>query len=183
MPVLFVLSYLYWPGQMEGVGLFAFACWLLFVVGFVVLTVYDLKWFLLPNKVVFPLIGLAIILVMGRLLFGADWQQALGSLAGAAVIWGVFYAIYRFSKGEWIGFGDVKLAVVLGVLAGGVLPAFALLFIASLIGVLASLPLVIAGKANRKSHLPFGPMLIAATIIIVLFGQALVDWYANLLII
>jgi prepilin signal peptidase PulO-like enzyme (type II secretory pathway) len=176
---LFVLSYIYWPESMEGTGLFAFVCWLLFLVGFVALAVYDLKWFLLPNTVVFPLIGLTAVLVVGRLILSGDWGQALGSVVGAAVIWGLFYLIHIFSKGEWIGFGDVKLAVALGALAGGILPALTLLFIASFIGLLASLPLVLAGKANRKSHLPFGPMLIAATVVVVLFGPNIIDWYAH----
>ena len=54
-------------------------------------------------------------------------------------------------------------------------------FIASVLGMVASVPLVITGKANRKSHLPFGPLLIAGTIIVVLFGEQLTNWYAGLL--
>lgn len=181
IPALFVLSYLFWPEPFSGAGLFAFVCWLGFLVGFVALAVYDLKWFLLPNAIVFPLIGLTGVLVAGRLVLGGGWQQALGSAIGALVIWGTFYLIFRISKGAWIGFGDVKLAVVLGALAGGALQSLVLLFIASTIGTVAALPLVLAGKANRKSHLPFGPMLIAATVIVVLFGSAMIDWYSDLM--
>lgn len=182
VPALFVLSYHFWPEALQGAGWFAFICWLVFVVGFVALAVYDFKWFLLPNVIVFPLMGLAAILVVGRLVLGGTLDQALGSLAGAAVIWGLFYFIFYISKGEWIGFGDVKLAVILGVLAGGILPALILLFLASFIGIIVSLPMVIAGKAGRKSHVPFGPMLIAATVIVVLFGGNIADWYSNLLV-
>lgn len=181
LPALFVVSYLFWPEPLQGSGLFVFILWLVFLVGFTALAVYDLKWFLLPDVVVFPLIGLAVVQVIGRLLFfGGTWQELLGSVLGAVVISGLFYLIFTISKGAWIGFGDVKLAIALGLLAGGALPALLVLFMASLLGTLLSLPLVITGKANRKSHLPFGPMLIAGLIIVVLFGQIMIDWYANL---
>jgi leader peptidase (prepilin peptidase)/N-methyltransferase len=146
--------------------------------------VYDLKWFLLPDVIVFPLIGLAAVQVLGRVLFfDAGWGELGGGLIGAAVISGLFYLIFVISKGKWIGFGDVKLAIVLGLLAGGALPALLVLFVASMLGTLLALPLVIAGKAGRKSHLPFGPMLIAGIIVVVLFGQAIIDWYTNLVLI
>lgn len=183
VPALFVLSYVFWPEPLEGYGLFSFVLWLVSLVGFIALAVYDLKWFLLPNVIVFPLIGLAAVQVVARLVFfDGTWQTALGSVAGAAVISGLFYGIYAASKGRWIGFGDVKLAIALGLLAGGILPALVLLFVASFVGVLSSLPLLLAGKANRKSHLPFGPMLITGLIIVMLFGQAIIDWYTNIIL-
>ena len=179
---LFVVSYLFWPQPLQGGEWFVFSCWMIFLVGFVALAVYDLKWFLLPNVIVFPLIGLAFAHVIGKLLLGGGWQEALGSLAGAGVMSGLFYLIFALSKGQWIGFGDVKLAIVLGILAGGVLPALLVLFVASVLGTLVSLPLVLAGRANRKSRLPFGPMLITGTVVVVLFGQAIIDWYSKLIV-
>jgi len=181
LPVLFVASYIYWPQPFEGVGLYAFVFWLVFLVGFTALAVYDLKWFLLPNVIVFPLMGLAVAQVLGVLIFfNGSWHDVVGSALGAAIISGLFLLIYTVSKGVWIGFGDVKLGVVLGLLAGGALPALLLLFSASFLGMLISLPMMLSGKANRKSHLPFGPLLIAGTIIVVLFGASIIDWYTNL---
>ncbi|HTH72241.1 MAG TPA: prepilin peptidase [Candidatus Pristimantibacillus sp.] len=183
LPILFVVSYIYWPEPLSGAGLYSFIFWLIFLVGFVALAVYDLKWFLLPNVIVFPLIALAVVDVAGRaLLFRGGWQDLLGSAVGAAIISGLFFLIYQFSRGRWIGFGDVKLAIVLGLLAGGSLPALLVLFIASLVGTVFSLPMVVAGRASRKSHLPFGPMLIIGVIVVVLFGQAIIDWYTSFVI-
>lgn len=183
VPALFTASYVFWPEPLEGAGLYAFVFWLVFVVGLVALAVYDLKWMLLPDVIVFPLIGLAALQVLGRfILFDGSWQELMGSLTGAAVISGIFYGIFALSKGTWIGFGDVKLAIVLGLLAGGVVPALLVLFVASVIGSLLALPLVLTGRASRKSHLPFGPMLIAGVVVVVLFGQAIIDWYANLVL-
>jgi prepilin signal peptidase PulO-like enzyme (type II secretory pathway) len=183
LPVLFLASYVYWPEPLQGAGLFVFGLWLVFLVGFVALAVYDLKWFLLPDVIVFPLIGLALLQVLALpLFFGESWSTVLGSALGALLMSGLFFLIYVISKGSWIGFGDVKLAVVLGLLAGGPLAALLVLFVASVLGSLLSLPLVAAGKATRKSHLPFGPLLIMGLIVVVLFGVAIVDWYTRLII-
>ncbi len=183
LPALFVLSYLAWPGSLQGGGLFAFVLWLIFLIGFVALSVYDFRWFLLPDVIVWPMAALAFVQVAGSwLLFGGSWQQALSSVLGAATISGLFLLLYIVSKGKWIGFGDVKLAIALGLLAGDVVQALLILFTASLLGSLTAIPMVVAGKASRKSQLPFGPLLIAGTIIVVLFGHRIVDWYSGFII-
>jgi leader peptidase (prepilin peptidase)/N-methyltransferase len=183
LPALFLLSYVFWPEPLQGDALYVFGFWLVFLVGFVALAVYDFKWFLLPDVIVFPLIVFACVQILAQAVFlGGTWQEVLGSLTGAVVISGLFYLIFRVSQGAWIGFGDVKLGIVLGLLAGAAVPALLVLFVASLVGTLLSLPLVLAGKANRKSHLPFGPMLITGLIVVVLFGQTMIDWYTGLVI-
>jgi len=183
LPALYVVSYLFWPAELSGAGLFAFVLWALFLVGFMALAVYDLKWMLLPNVVVFPLIGLAVVQVLAlAVCFGGGWQTIISGLVGVFIISGLFFAIFQFSKGRWIGFGDVKLGIVLGLLAGGALKALLVLFVASLLGTVLSAPMVFAGKANRKSHLPFGPLLIAGLIVVVLFGSRILDWYSSLII-
>lgn len=183
LPLLFVASYAWWPQPIAGVGTFEFVLWLVFLTGFMALAVYDLKWFLLPNVIVFPLIGLAVLQIAGEMVFfDGTWSMVVGSIIGAGVMSGLFCLIFFGSKGTWIGFGDVKLGIVLGLLAGGALPALLTLFLASVIGSLAALPLVLKGKASRKSHLPFGPLLIAGLVIVMLFGQQMIDWYSQLLL-
>jgi prepilin signal peptidase PulO-like enzyme (type II secretory pathway) len=180
-PALFVVSYYAWPTTLHGVGLFQFVLWLIFIVGFVALALYDLRWYLLPDKVVFSLIALAVVWVVGTWVWGGSWQTAAGSVLGAIIIAGLFFALHHLSKGKWIGFGDVKLGIMLGLLAGGVVQACILLFFASFLGVLISAPLVIAGKATRKSQLPFGPLLLAGAIIVQLFGATIMNGYNRLL--
>lgn len=183
VPALFVASYLAWPMALAGEGRFTFILWLIFIVSFVILAVYDLKWFLLPDKVVFPLIILAGAQVLFvAIFFQPFWQTLGGALAGAGVLSGLFYVLHRVSKGAWIGFGDVKLAIVLGLLAGGLFPAVLVLFSASVLGMLVSLPLLLVGKAKRSTQIPFGPFLLAGMFITQLFGQTITDWYTGLLI-
>jgi len=182
VPALFLLSYYAWPYAFQGRGLFIFVLWLVFIVGFVTLAIYDVRWFLLPDKIIFPFIGLALLQVLGEwIFFDGSWRSAMGSVLGAVIISGLFWLLYEVSRGKWIGFGDVKLGVILGLLAGGVAHAFLLLFVASFIGMLVSLPLVLMGKANRKSHLPFGPLLIAGMVVVQLFGSSLIASYMRLL--
>ncbi len=182
VPVLFVASYAWWPTTFHGQGLFNFVIWLVMLVGFTALAVYDIKWFLLPDVIVWPLICLAVVQVVGGwLLFDHAWTQLAQPAAGVVAISGTFYLLYVVSKGEWIGFGDVKLGVALGLLAGSPLHAFLLLLTASLTGTLIALPMVVRGKANRKSHLPFGPLLIFGSVVVALFGSSIVDWYTRLL--
>lgn len=182
LPVLFAVSYIWWPHGFAAEGIFLFVLWLLFLVGFVALAVYDLRWFLLPNKLVFPLIGLASYqLLMQAFLFGDGLRAISIGLAGAAIISGLFYIIFQLSRGTWIGGGDVKLAIVLGMLAGGVVRSFLLLFVASLAGMLFAIPQLIAGKAGRKTQVPFGPFLILGLIVVYLFGADIMGWYESLL--
>lgn len=184
LPLLFISSYLFWPQPLQGEGLVLFVFWLVLLVGFAVLAVYDIRWFLLPNKVIFPLIVLVLVqLTLQTLLFDGSLREVFGSILGVLIISGTFFALFLLSKGTWIGFGDVKLGIVLGILAGGPLPAILLLFVASLLGMIVSLPLLVAGRASRKSHLPFGPFLLLAMVVVQLFGTDIIDWYKNLVLV
>ena len=178
--MLFVFSYVLWPSSLHGVGLFRFCLWLIFLVGFVALAVYDFKWFLLPDRIVYPLVGLAVVQVVLSFVFAhAGWQSLLASLWGVLIASGIFYVLYQVSDGAWIGGGDVKLGLVLGILIGGPLLSVLLLFVASVLGTLVSLPLLAVGKAKRSTPIPFGPFLIAAAIIVVLFGGHFAAWFSH----
>jgi leader peptidase (prepilin peptidase) / N-methyltransferase len=181
LPLLFVVSYLWWPQPLHGASLFNFVLWLVFLLGFTILALYDLRWFLLPDPVVFLLMGLAAL----QVIVDTVWTRELGAgalaLAAAVIISGLFWLLHKISKGKWIGYGDVKLAIPLGLLAGTPLKAFLLLFAASTIGMVIALPMIMRGKATGKTKLPFGPLLIAGTILVVLFGARAIDWYLSLL--
>jgi leader peptidase (prepilin peptidase)/N-methyltransferase len=144
--------------------------------------VYDLRWYLLPNRVVYPLIIVAALETVIIAIWGADIGLLLKPLLGALVIAGTFWVLFQVSAGKWIGGGDVKLAVVLGLLAGTPLKALLVLFFASVIGTLFSIPILLRGKKGLKVQVPFGPFLLAATVVVVLFGTAIIDWYTDRLL-
>jgi prepilin signal peptidase PulO-like enzyme (type II secretory pathway) len=183
LPALFVMSYIWWPLPLRGAGLLQFVFWLLFLIGYTILAVYDLRWRLLPDKVVYPLTGLAGLQVFTLTLFyGAGATSILSALAGALIISGSFYILFQISGGRWIGGGDVKLGLVLGLLAGGAWQALSLLFIASLSGSLVSIPLLAGGRVKPKATIPFGPFLLLASVVIQLFGKSILHWYTHLVV-
>lgn len=217
-PALFIVSYLFWPLGFSGAGRLAFGVWLVCLIGFVALSLYDLKWYELPHRIVLPLIGLAALgALVTATLYNAGTGGGLPSLARAAwgglVGGGIFWLLYVISPAEpddpaaneanpdaglkptladrilslvvggkyskWIGFGDITLGILLGLLVGGPANALLLIFVASLIGSLIAVPLLIAGRATRTSHLPFGPFLMAAAVVVKLFGVGVISWYVG----
>ncbi|TAH34190.1 prepilin peptidase [Candidatus Saccharibacteria bacterium] len=177
--VLFALSYVSWPHGFSGVGVYQFVFWLFYLIVFMVLAVYDLRWFLLPDKVVFPLIGVALVETVSVAVWQHSWASLWQPLAGGVIIFGLFYLLFQVSKGAWIGGGDVKLAFALGLMAGSPVAAFLVLFFASLLGVFGSIPLLLHGKDNLKAHIPFGPYLLSATVLVVLYGARITEWYTG----
>lgn len=181
--IAFVFSYIYWPESFNYSEIVLFGLWLIFLVGLLSLAIYDLKWFLLPNIIIYPLLGLAFIQVIFLSLSSLQSFEVIKeALLGLMVGGGIFYGLFQLSHGKWIGGGDVKLGALLGILVGGPLASFLLLFMASLIGSFAALPLLLTGRAKRGTRLPFGPFLILAAIIVRLFGAAIIDWYKNRLL-
>lgn len=177
MAVLFVGSYLLWPNQINGWEVVHFSLWLVSLVAFMSLIIYDLRWMLLPNKIIFPMYGLAAVSVLSRMAQDMSLKPLLGSLAGLLVGGGLFYILFQVSKGRWIGGGDVKLGFLLGALLGGPLQAALMLFGASLMGTILAVPLLLSGRVTRNTRIPFGPFLIMAAILTHLFGASLTEWY------
>lgn len=155
-----------------------FGFWLVFLTGFMTLAVYDFRWYLLPDKIVFLLIALALVQVfMVAVVYGGGLSVVATAWWGLVVGGGIFYALFELSGGRWIGGGDVKLGAALGLLLGGPLNSMLMIFIASLLGTVVALPMMLAGRAKTSSRLPFGPFLLAAAVIVYLFGNSLVAWY------
>ncbi|MFZ1249564.1 MAG: prepilin peptidase [Candidatus Saccharimonadales bacterium] len=179
---LFTLLYSVWPMSFSGVHLVHFTYGLVYVVFFVALALYDMKWFLLPNKLVYPLTAVA----ASEVLVVALWSHTLVALwnpsAGAVLVFGLFWVLYQVSKGRWIGGGDVKLAIALGLIAGTPLRALLVVFFASLVGTVISLPLIVKGKNGMTQQVPFGPYLLAGCMIVLLFGARIVEWYQRILL-
>ncbi len=179
--VLFVLLYVFWPESFDGSEALRFGIWLACLVGFVALVVYDLRWRLLPNRIIFPLMILATVAVASEAVLVQDVEPLFTSAYGALFGGGIYYLLFQVSGGRWIGGGDVKLGFLLGLLVGGPALALLVIFLGSLLGTLTVLPLMFSGKLSTKTHIPFGPFLITAAIITQLFGQRLIDWYLTFL--
>ena len=179
-PLLFVFSYVFWPMSYDSKGTTFFIFWLIFLTGFIALALYDLRWYLLPNRIIFPLYAVAAVQIIASLVFyDLGLSGLLLTVASILVGGGIFYVLYQISGGKWIGGGDVKLGFLIGALLGDPLKCVLFIFLASLVGTLVSLPMLVAGKMKRTSHLPFGPFLLISAFIVVLFGSSLIQAYRS----
>lgn len=177
---LFVASYLWWPLELNSKGIWLLAIWLTSLVGLIALVIYDIKWMLLPNKIVFPLIGVAGVGILGHaLIFDGGVHTLLMGLVDLSIAGGIFYVLFQLSNGKWIGGGDVKLGFALGLLLPGPGEAFLMLFLASILGLVCSLPVILIKRSKLSSKIPFGPFLIISTVVVKLFGTSLINWYTR----
>jgi leader peptidase (prepilin peptidase)/N-methyltransferase len=154
--------------------------YLVLAAALVALSVIDLRLFLLPNRIVFPLTGASIVLLgLGALAegeAGAFGRALLG--AGASF---VVFALLHVVSPRSMGFGDVKLAFVLGLFLGylGWGEVVLGLFLGFFYGAVIGIALILTGVRTRKDHVPFGPFLAAGTITVILVGGTLLDWYSG----
>jgi leader peptidase (prepilin peptidase) / N-methyltransferase len=160
-------------------GSWALPAFLVLAATLVVLAVIDLEHYLLPNRIVLPLAGaLLVLLTLGGLLDG-DIGAAGRAVPAGLVAFASLLVLHLVSP-RGMGFGDVKLAFSLGLALGWLgWGELALgFFLGFLYGALAGIALVALRLRNRKDHVPFGPFLAAGTMTAVLWGNALLDWYA-----
>lgn len=184
MGSIVALSWLYWPfGLSTALEIVLFCAWLLITVLLSALFWYDLRWFLLPNRLVYPLLGISVLfsIIRGLVVDLSVYEVVFMPLLAAGLLSGLFYLMFFMSKGKWIGFGDVRLAIPLGLILGNPINTWLMLFFASCLGIIASFPSIIKGKTKLRTKIPFGPLLIIATIFVFLSGERIIDWYTNII--
>lgn len=164
-------------------NIYAYAYFLLLDCFLIVIFVYDLKHYIIPDKVIYPAIAITLLYQLFRIWDLGHWDLFRISNLGFGILPSLFFlAIILFSGGRWMGMGDFKLAFLMGLLLGfpNILVA---LFLAFLIGAGVGLILIALGKKTLKSEVPFGPFLVTGTFIAMFFGQNLVHWYSHLFLI
>lgn len=135
----------------------------LIIASFIALIFFDYLYFLIPDKIVLPLIVITVLFdyFFRRPEFGS-------SLLSALVLGGIFAIIHIASKGKWVGLGDAKLMFLIGLALGyplGFLSIIISVWVAALFGI----GLMIAGRADRKTALPFGSFLAGISIVVIIF--------------
>jgi leader peptidase (prepilin peptidase)/N-methyltransferase len=149
-----------------------------FIAVTVALTLTDLDHKLIPNRILFPGIAVAAPLLLVGAVADGDPGRWLHAAAGAAAYFGLLFALALVARGG-LGFGDVKLAILLGMfltyrgwdilLVGG--------FLAFFLGGAVSLLLLAFRIKGRKDAIPFGPYLVVGAYLALAFGEAIADWY------
>lgn len=184
MIAFFAGSYMFWPYALDTwQAISFFGLWLTAGVAMAILFVYDLRWFLLPDRIVFPLIAVGIGMFGIRLSMTSASGTGEGILSTAlavVILAGLYFSLHGISKGKWVGLGDAKLGIFLGLALGTWPLALLCLFLANFIGCLYVMPAMMMGKVTRSSRVPFGPFLILGFVVTMLFGQRILDWYMNM---
>ncbi len=151
----------------------------------IIIFVYDLKHYIIPDEIIWPAIiitgvyNLQFSISNGFLIFSLRNFFIYPLLAGIGAA-SFFFLIWFFSRGKWIGFGDVKLAFLMGLILG--FPKIILaIFFSSFIGAIIGVGLVILKKKDLKSEIPFGPFLVSGTFIAIFWGQQIIDFYFRLI--
>jgi prepilin signal peptidase PulO-like enzyme (type II secretory pathway) len=140
----------------------------------VVIFIMDLRWMVVADAITLPAI---VIIGALNIYLGSSWSLLLSS----AIIGAGFFALqYALSHGRWVGGGDIRLGALIGVTLGWPLTVVALM-LAYFSGAAAGIILIALRKKGLKSPLPFGVFLAPATLVTLWWGQALWQWYANLL--
>ena len=143
-----------------------------FFAALVAVTFIDIDHRIIPDKIVLP--GAAAGIVASVLLAPERWWHYVVAGLGAA---GFLFALGMLWPGG-MGFGDVKLALLMGVVLGaGVIVA---LFVSFLAGGLIGGALLIGGVKKRSDKIPFGPYLSLGAVVAALSGEAILDWYLRL---
>lgn len=144
----------------------------------VALALIDLDVHRLPDAIVLPSYPVAAVLLGAAALLDGDPGLLPGAALGGVALF-AFYFVLVFIYPAGMGFGDVKLAGVLGVYLGflGLGPLVVGAFLAFLLGGLVGGVLMVLRRAGRKSKIPFGPFMLVGAGVAIFVGEPIVDWY------
>lgn len=151
-----------------------FALYSVFSAFLIVVFVFDLKHYLILDRVMIPA---AIVALLGGWWIGTGLLDlAIGALVGG----GFFLLQFLLSRGRWIGGGDIRLGAVMGLMLGWQVTLVAL-FLSYLGGSVIGVSLVAASRKKWQSRLPFGVFLTVATYVCLLWGEEIMRWYLAIL--
>ena len=148
----------------------------------VALALIDIDVHRLPNAIVLPSYAVAAVLLFVPAVVLGDWNQLVRAVLGGLALF-AFYFLLVFVYPAGMGFGDVKLAGVLGIYLGwlgwGVLLVGG--FLGFLLGGVVGGAMMAVRKAGRKSKIPFGPFMLAGALVAIFAGQNIFAGYLNLM--
>lgn len=143
----------------------------------IVLFMIDLEHQLLPNAITLPgiLIGFAFSFVAPP----GPLESLLGILLGGGVLYAIAAGYYFWRKEEGMGMGDVKMLAMVGAFLGW-RAVLLTLVLSSFAGAVIGMALMTTQRGNLKYALPFGTFLALGTLVAMLFGEPILDWYLGL---
>ena len=138
---------------------------------FIIIFFIDLKHFIIPNELTFPLMAIGLLKSfdpnLNQYLFPNFLNSLIGGVAGYIIIWMIIFIYKRLRNKEGMGLGDAKLLSAIGFWFGWISIPF-ILFFSSFIALVSAIPSLINKSKNLSSQIPFGPYLILGCVLYLL---------------
>lgn len=149
---------------------------LIFMASLLALAAIDLEHMVLPKKVIYPSFAGMIIILVGAAGIDHEWHRLV--VAGiCAVSWFLLFFLLNLISPRALGFGDVRLAPMLGLGLGwfGIRYVILGFFLANLVGALIGITLIVMKKLKRNQPVPYGVFLAIGAVTVILAGPALLE--------
>jgi len=150
-----------------------FPAFFVFSAALVVISFVDLEFLLIPDIITYP--GIALGLLVGS-FYSSFLNSVLGCLIGGSFFFLLAHVGQFIFKREALGGGDIKLMAMIGAFLG-VINGFVTIFLASLVGTVVGLTLIILKLKSRKDVIPFGPFLSLGALMTLFGGEAILRWW------
>ena len=141
---------------------------------FIIIFFIDLKHFIIPNVLTFPLMVIGFLKSfdpnLNQTIFPNYINSLIGGLFGYSIIWSIIFFYKKIRKKEGMGLGDAKLMAVIGFWFGWVSIPFTI-FISSTVALILVIPSLINQSRKMSSEIPFGPYIIIGCILYVTFAN------------
>mgnify|MGYP001311787872 FL=1 len=160
-----------------GISITTLLFWILYLC-FVIIFFIDLKHFVIPNVITFPLMALGFFKSFDpnlSYLFPNYLNSLIGGAFGYGIIFSIIYFYKQVRKKEGMGLGDAKLFAVIGFWFGWISIPF-IVFLSSVVALLSVLPGLIMKSKQMSSEIPFGPYIIIATFVFITFKESMVEF-------
>ena len=141
---------------------------------FIIIFFIDLKHFIIPNVLTFPLMAIGFLKSfdpnLNQTIFPNYINSLIGGLFGYSIIWLIIFFYKNIRKKEGMGLGDAKLMAVIGFWFGWVSIPFTI-FISSVVALIIVVPSLINQSKKMSSEIPFGPYIIIGCIVYIIFAN------------
>ena len=141
---------------------------------FIIIFFIDLKHFIIPNELTFPLMLIGFVKSfepnLNQTIFPNYINSLIGGVFGYLIIWLIIFFYKKVRNKEGIGLGDEKLMALVGFWFGWASIPFTI-FISSFVALIFSIPSLIKKNKNMATQIPFGPYIIIGCIIYVSFAN------------
>ena len=160
---------------------FSIATLLLFIltIFFVIIFFIDLKHFIIPNELTFPLMAIGFLKSfdpnLNQYLFPNYINSLIGGVVGYLIIWFIIFAYKKLRNKEGMGLGDAKLLSAMGFWFGWISIPF-ILFFSSFVALGFAIPSLVNKSKTMSSQIPFGPYLVLGCVLYLVLIEQIIKY-------